>query len=348
MGRDWLRARAQSLGPDWRLRRLREDTVMLALAALHTYVRDVHYVVHDDEVQIVDVCTGRRSQGRQWSRGLHQLIAIKEGLSPAPLTTTLQQLSYQQLFPRYVRLCGLSATLSESRRELMAVYGLPVVSVAPHRPSQRVERGVQVCRDDAALWAGLTRRVQDLHEQGLPVLVGTRSVAESDTVAQALRACGLTPRVLNARDDADEDGIVAQAGQPGAITVATQIAGRGTDIAVPEAVAEHGGLHVISVGLLLSARVARQLAGRAGRQGQRGAHEQWVSLQDEAWGKTPHWARWLRHAWPASWTWGWQRALQSVQERQALREASSRWRTMVAEDQQANHLAWSGQHPWDR
>lgn len=348
VGRDWLQARAQSLGPDWQLRRLREDTVMLALAALRTYVRDVHYVVHDDEVQIVDACTGRRSQGRQWSRGLHQLIAIKEGLMPAPLTTTLQQLSYQQIFPRYVRLCGLSATLRESRRELMRVYGLPVVCVAPHRPSQRVERGVRVCRDDTTLWQGVAQRVRTLHEQGLPVLVGTRSVAESDTVANALKTCGLSPRVLNARDDADEEGIVAQAGQFGAITVATQMAGRGTDISVPEAVAEQGGLQVISVGLPLSARVSRQLAGRAGRQGQRGGHEQWLSLQDEAWSKAPHWARWMRRVWPASWAWGWQHGLVALQKRQAQRDASSRWRTLVAEEQQATQMAWSGQHPWDR
>ena len=348
VGRDWLRARAQSLGGDWRLRRWREEIITLALTALHSHQRDVHYVVHDGEIQIVDAFTGRRAEGRHWSRGLHQLVALKEGLSPAPLTETLQQLSYQQFFPRYLRLCGQSGTLWEARAEMLAVYGVPVVRVAPHRPVQRVERGVRVCQDDHALWQSVAHRVGQLHAEGLPVLVGTRSVAESDEVASALRLAGLAPRVLNARDDADETGIVARAGQPGAITVATQMAGRGTDVPVPEVVAARGGLQVLSVGLLLSGRVARQLAGRAGRGGQPGAHERWLSRRDALWRSCPWWARVLVATLPGAWSWAWCCTLAAVQAHHARAQVQARWQGLAHEGRQGERLAWTGHHPWDR
>lgn len=348
MGRDWLRARAQSLGGDWRLRRWREEIITQALAALHSHQRDVHYVVHEGEIQIVDAYTGRRAEGRHWSRGLHQLVALKEGLSPAPLTQTLQQLSYQQFFPRYLRLCGQSGTLWEARAEMLAVYGTPVVQVAPHRPARRTDRGVRVCDDDHALWRAVAERVSQLQADGLPVLVGTRSVAESDEVASALRLAGLAPRVLNARDDADEAGIVARAGQPGAITVATQMAGRGTDIPVPEAVAARGGLQVLSVGVLLSGRVARQLAGRAGRGGQPGAHERWISRDDALWRQGPWWVRTLVAICPASWSWAWSWILVSVQAHHARAQVQQRWQGLAHEGRQGEQLAWTGRHPWDR
>lgn len=347
-GRDWLAARAQSLGGDWRLRRWREGIITLALSALHSHQRDVHYVVHDQEVQIVDTFTGRRAEGRQWSRGLHQLVAIKEGLSPAPLTQTLQQLSYQQFFPRYLRLCGQSGTLWEARAEMLAVYGLPVVRVAAHQALQRVERGVRVCNDERTLSLAVANRVRQLHDAGLPVLVGTRTVAESDDLATALRGVGLSPRVLNARDDADEKGIVAQAGLPGAVTVATQMAGRGTDILVPEAVASCGGLQVISVGVLLSGRVARQLAGRAGRAGQPGAHERWLSRCDPLWRECAWWARTLAALLPASWPQAWGCLLGAAQAHHARSQVHHRWQGLQQEGRQGDHMAWTGHHPWDR
>lgn len=346
-GREWLTARAARLGPDWRLRRLREDLVTTALAALHSFERDVHYVVHEGEIQIVDGHTGRRAQGRSWSRGIHQLIAIKEGLQPTPLTQTLQQLSYQQLFPRYLRLCGQSGTVWEARRELMAVYGLPVVRIASHQPSRRADRGTRLCDTDAALFAAIARRAQALHAADLPVLIGTRSVAESMAVAEALTACGVAHRVLNASQDADEAAIVAQAGRAGTVTVATQMAGRGTDIPVADAVAQRGGLQVLSVGLHAARRTERQLAGRAGRKGQPGGYERWLSAADAAVGIAPRWrglacrtAR-LAPALLALWL-GWR------QRREARRSLAARWRMLLAERSQAAQLAWARFHPWDR
>lgn len=345
--RDWLAARATHLGPDWRLRRLREEMVTTALAALYSFERDVHYVVHDDEIQIVDSHTGRRAQGRSWSRGIHQLLAIKEGLKPTPPTQTLQQLSYQQLFPRYLRLCGQSGTVWEARRELMAVYGLPVVRVASHLPSQRVDRGTRVCRSDAALMAAVAARVRALQASGLPVLVGTRSVAESHTVSQALTACGVRHVVLNASQDADEAAIVSAAGGPGVVTVATQMAGRGTDIPVDDALARQGGLQVVSIGLHAARRTERQLAGRAGRKGQQGAHERWLSLADPVVGVAPGWRGpllGLARVMPALLN-GW---LTWRQRRASRRGQALRWRMLLAERRQAAQLAWATYHPWDR
>jgi preprotein translocase subunit SecA len=346
-GRDWLAARAPQLGPDWRMRRLREELVTTALAVLYSFTRDVHYVVHDGEIQIVDSHTGRRAQGRSWSRGIHQLIAIKEGLAPAPLTETVQQLSYQQLFPRYLRLCGQSGTVWEARHELMAVYGLPVVRIAPHQPSRRVDRGTHVCPTDAALWAGVARRAQGLQDAGLPVLIGTGSVAASNTVSQALTAIGVVHRVLNASQDADEATVVATAGAAGVVTVATQMAGRGTDIPVDDTVAQRGGLHVLAVGLQAARRTERQLAGRAGRKGQPGSHERWLSLADDALGIAPRWraaaqglARWLP---PVFGLW-----LSWRQGRESRRGQAQRWRMLQAERRQAAQLAWAAFHPWDR
>lgn len=344
---DWLAARAAHLGPDWRLQRLREELVTTALAALHSFERDVHYVVHEGEIQIVDSHTGRRAQGRSWSRGIHQLLAIKEGLTPTPPTQTLQQLSYQQLFPRYLRLCGQSGTVWEARRELMAVYGLPVVRVASHLPSQRVDRGTRVCRSDAALMAAVAARVCALQASGLPVLVGTRSVAESHAVSQALTACGVRHVVLNASQDADEAAIVSAAGGPGVVTVATQMAGRGTDIPVDDALARQGGLQVVSIGLHAARRTERQLAGRAGRKGQQGAHERWLSLADPAVGVAPGLRGpllGLARVMPTLLN-GW---LAWRQRRESRRGQALRWRMLLAERRQAAQLAWATYHPWDR
>ena len=347
-GRDWLTAKAHRLGGHWHLRRWREELVMMAMTALHTYQRDVHYVVHDDDIQIVDTHTGRRAPGRHWSRGLHQLVALKEGLTPCPPSCTVQQLSYQQLFPRYWRLCGQSGTLWESRRELMSVYGLPVWRVPPHQPSRLQHRAGRLFRTREQMIEALASRVQALHAQALPVLVGTRSVAEAEAVSTALHRRGLPQRCLHARDDADEEGVVAQAGRPGAITVATQLAGRGTDIRLDEATAQAGGLQVLSVGLSRSARIDRQLAGRAGRCGQPGGHERWLYADDEV----------LNHAgalWRGLWrlaglcAWPVGAALsQPLQHAWAQEDARQRWVALRQEARHAGQLAWSRLHPWDR
>lgn len=353
-GSDWLALRARTLSTEWQLRRLREEWVTQALAALHAFQRDVDYVVHDGEIQIVDVHSGRRAQGRSWSRGLHQLIGLKEGLQPAPATQTLLQMTHQQFFPRYLRLCGQSGTLREARIELLATYGLPVRAVAPHRPSRRNDLGLRVHASADEHWQEVAERVMARHEQGRgqPVLVGTRSVADSLRLSAMLTAKGCPHQVLNASQDEAEAEVVAQAGEPGAVTVATQMAGRGTDVHVGEAAEALGGLHVIVAGLHPARRIDRQLAGRCARRGQPGSHERLVHLEEEGWSPwTPAWltkvlascmAHWPRLCAPAA-----RLAVRWAQSRHEGAAAQARWALLQQEEQIAGQLTWRARHPWD-
>jgi preprotein translocase subunit SecA len=351
-GREWLRQRARNLGTEWQLRRLREEWVMQALVALHTYQRDVDYVVHDGEIQIVDVHTGRRAQGRSWSRGLHQLIGLKEGLQPAPATQTLLQMTSQQFFPRYLRLCGQSGTLSEARMELLATYGLPVRPVAPHRRSRRRDLGLTVHAEAEGHWQAVADRVLARSQRGQPVLVGTRSVADSLRLSAVLHARGCAHRVLNASQDAAEAEVVKHAGLPGAVTVATQMAGRGTDVHIGDESEALGGLHVIVAGLHPARRIDRQLAGRCARRGQPGTHERLVHLEDEGWSPwAPAWLkvtlaaglpRWPGLASPLS-----RFAVRWVQARHEGAATQARWALLQQEEQLAGQLSWRGRHPWD-
>lgn len=354
-GREWLTQRARNLAAEWQLRRLREEWVTQALTALHAFQRDIDYVVHDGEIQIVDVHSGRRAQGRSWSRGLHQLIGLKEGLRPAPATQTLLQMTCQHFFPRYLRLCGQSGTLSEARAELLATYGLPVRPVAAHRRSRRLDLGLRVHATADAHWQAVADRVVARHAKGAgqPVLVGTRSVADSMRLSALLQSRGCPHQVLNASQDQAESEVVARAGEPGAVTVATQMAGRGTDVHVGDAAEALGGLHVIVAGLHPARRVDRQLAGRCARRGQAGTHERLVHLEDEGWSPwTPAWlkvllAALLRHApvWSAPvarWAVRW------VQGRHEAAAAQGRWALLQQEEQLASQLSWRGRHPWDQ
>ncbi|MBL8398026.1 MAG: prepilin peptidase [Candidatus Accumulibacter sp.] len=280
VGRERLEQSTASCGAAWRNRLHREETVRMALAARHLYHRDLHYLVRDEQVQIIDETTGRTAAGRIWSRGLHQLIEIKEGCSPSAPQTTAAQITYQRFFPRYLRLGGLSGTLDESRRELLSVYGLPVRRVPLRRPDQRRILPNRLFADRAALWRAVGERCAELQQSGQPVLIGTESVADSDALSACLSASGLPHVVLNARDDCQEAQIVAQAGQSGRITVTTNMAGRGTDIRLAEGVVAQGGLHVISCQLNAARRIDRQLAGRCARQGDPGSVETWLSLDN--------------------------------------------------------------------
>ncbi len=352
-GREWLGQRARNLGTEWQLRRLREEWLTQAITALHAFQRDVDYVVHDGEIQIVDVHSGRRAQGRSWSRGLHQLIGLKEGLQPAPATQTLLQMTSQQFFPRYLRLCGQSGTLSEARCELLATYGLPVRPVAPHRVSQRQDLGLTVHANANAHWQAVAERVMVCRARGQPVLVGTRSVADSVALSGVLQALGCAHRVLNASQDQAEAEVVAQAGEPGAVTVATQMAGRGTDVHIGDAAQALGGLHVIVAGLHPARRIDRQLAGRCARRGQPGTHERMVHLGDEGW--SPWAPAWLKRGlatlllrWPGLAAPMARLAVRWVQGRHEGAAAQARWALLQQEEQLASQLSWRGRHPWDQ
>ena len=262
----------------WHNRSHREETVGTALAALHLYQRDRDYLVHDGQVLIVDEATGRLAAGRVWSRGLHQLIERKEGCEPTGEQVTAAQITYQRFFARYLRLGGMSGTLHEARAELAAVYGLDVVQVPLRRPSRRIVLPTQLVRDRAAQWRAVTAQVLELSRCGRPVLVGTDSVADSESLSAALGQAGLAHQVLNARHDLLEAQIVARAGQAGCVTVATNMAGRGTDIALGPGVAERGGLHVICCQHNSSRRIDRQLIGRCARQGDPGSAQTLISF----------------------------------------------------------------------
>jgi len=277
-GRERLERAAASLPPVWRNRLHREDAVCTALAALHLYRRDRQYLVRDGQVLVIDETTGRVAPGRAWSRGLHQLIELKEGCPPSAEMRTAAQITYQRFFPRYLRLGGLSGTLTEARAELLAVYRIAVRRVPLRKPCRRVVLPRRLFPDCASLWGAVAARIDELHGAGRPVLVGTDSVADSEALARRLAQAGLPHVVLNARHDKDEARIVAMAGARGAITVATNMAGRGTDIPLGDGVAALGGLHIICCQLNAARRVDRQLAGRAARQGDPGSVETWLSL----------------------------------------------------------------------
>jgi preprotein translocase subunit SecA len=217
---------------------------------------------------------------RSWEQGLHQMIEAKEGCLISELREPQARISYQRFFSRYLRVGGTSGTISEIGGELQRVYGLEVFKVATNQPSQRVMLGERVYRDQTEKKAALLNRVKALHRIGRPVLIGTCSVAESEQVDEWLQQADLEHRVLNAKQDKNEAEIIAAAGQQEAITVATNMAGRGTDIALGAGVDELGGLHVISLSLNGSHRIDRQLYGRCARQGDPGSAEAILSLQD--------------------------------------------------------------------
>ena len=277
-GRAQLLALSAANGFQWLNTRHCEDTVTQALTARHVLRRGHDYVVEAGRIHIVDETTGRKAPGRAWSQGLHQLVEIKEACVPSAPVMTLAQMTYQRFFPRYFRLCGTSGTLMESRHELQRIYELPVVKVPLRLPDQRRVMPAQIYADGGALWPAVVAGVREIHAQGRPVLVGTDSVADSETLSRLLRAAGLPHALLNASQDRFEADVIAAAGAPGAITVATNMAGRGTDILLSGASREAGGLHVICCQQNASRRIDRQLMGRCARQGDPGSVQRFISL----------------------------------------------------------------------
>ncbi len=275
-GEQRLQRLADGLGGPWGRARYRRDAVRTALAALHVYQRDTHYVVREGAIELLDEVTGRVAQGRVWSRGLHTVVALKEGLSPPPETETIAQTTFQRFFQRYWRMCGISGTLLEARAELRAVYGARVLRIPLHRANRRIAFAQRRFDRPQDLFAAVVRRAAQLQAAGRPVLVGTDAVSDSLELSQRLQAVGIAHQVLNALNDAQEAAIVAQAGHSGRITVATRMAGRGTDIEPDARALSVGGLHVLSIQRNPSRRLERQLAGRAARHGDPGSCEHWM------------------------------------------------------------------------
>lgn len=279
-GLDAIEAATEADGPGWRAKVTREELVRQALTALHLFHRDEHYILRDGKVVIVDEYTGRVMPDRSWSDGLHQMIEHKEGCTLSAGRSTLARITYQRFFRRYRRLAGMTGTAGGIEAELWAIFRLSVARIPTHRPIRRRHRPDIVFPDAAAKWRHVTARVAALHAEGVPVLIGTRSVAAAQEASGHLAAAGLEHSLLSAAQDKAEADIVAQAGHAGRITVATNMAGRGTDIKLAPGVAERGGLHVIMIERHDARRIDDQLAGRSGRQGEPGCFQAILSLDD--------------------------------------------------------------------
>lgn len=239
------------------------------------------YVVRDGKVAIVDEFTGRISEGRMWQNGIHQAIEAKEGLEITTPTKVGAQTTVQELFARYPRMAGMTGTAESAASELKKVFSTPVISIPTNRPSRRELHPEQIFMTAEEKWNAIVQETAEMHHLGRPVLIGTRSVNLSNELSALLLQAGLEHEVLHALNHENEAAIIKEAGQPGRITVATNLAGRGTDILLGEDVSERGGLHVICSELHESARIDRQLTGRAARQGDPGSARVFVSLEDD-------------------------------------------------------------------
>jgi preprotein translocase subunit SecA len=327
----------------WASRAWREMILRQALTALHLFQLDQHYIIDEGKVQIVDESTGRVMADRSWEQGLHQLIEVKEGLATTNGRETLARMTFQRFFRRYYLLSGLTGTAAEAAREMRSVYMLKVCRIPPNKPSRRQRLQDQAWPDDDARWQAVARDAQAAAARGQPVLVGTRSVEASERVAAEFEKLGLAHVVLNARQDAEEARIVADAGQTGRITVATNMAGRGTDIKLAPAAREAGGLHVILTEFHESPRVDRQLFGRAGRQGDPGSARAIVCTHDTLFKSQPAWLRRLLGSRRGAWQVALLRRLvagaQASAEAQAL---SARMQTLKQDRELSRTIGFAG------
>ena len=261
--------------------RERQERVRRALVARELMRRDVHYVVEDDRIVIVDEATGRRMPDRAWREGLHAAVEAKEGVPVRAARETVARTLFVRFFRRYAQLAGMTGTAWEARRELHLLYGLASVRIPTHRPCQRRLAPPRVFASDAAKWLAIVAEIARMHAGGRPVLVGTRSVERSLHLSRLLDDAKIPHAVLNAHSHAREAEIVARAGEAARVTVATNMAGRGTDVPLAPGIAERGGLHVIASEPHASQRVDRQLHGRAGRQGDPGSAVTYASVEDD-------------------------------------------------------------------
>jgi preprotein translocase subunit SecA len=328
----------------WRSVVAREELARQALSALHLFRRGEHYVIAEGKVQIVDEYTGRIMPDRVWSDGLHQMIEHKEGCALSARRTTIARITYQRFFRRYRQLTGMSGTLRPVARELWRVYRLAVAKIPTHRPIQRQHLPDRVVATDQEKWRAILARVAQLHERGSPILIGTRSVAASERASSELAAAGLPHTVLNATQDRREAEIIAQAGERGRITVATNMAGRGTDIHLGEGAAELGGLHVIMTERHDARRIDDQLAGRSGRQGEPGCFQAILSLEDPLmdFDTGPILSRLTRPAMQMAGDWVGRAALRLAQRRAEWLHARMRADLLRSDQTQTKTLAFSG------
>ncbi|MCF3649933.1 hypothetical protein [Synoicihabitans lomoniglobus] len=278
-----------------RVPRWREEWLGKALLALETYVAGKHYVVQENKIVLIDESTGRSMPDRNLGEGMHALLEAKEGVPVSAPTETMASLSFQRFFRQIPRLAGVTGTAMDAAAEFWRLYRLAVVTIPTHRPVNRRVMAERGFGSEAEKWRFVAATARNCRERGQAVLIGTRTVAASEAVADEMRAAGVPFTLLNAVRNADEASIVAAAGSTGQITIATNMAGRGTDIVPSDDVLAVGGLRVIATERHGSQRVDRQLFGRCARQGQPGIVEPLASWDDEV----------LRHHLPTWWQrWG--------------------------------------------
>ncbi len=255
--------------------------VNASLRAHSVFKKDIDYVVRDGKVVIVDEFTGRLMAGRRWSDGLHQAIEAKEGVKIEAENQTLATITLQNYFRMYPKLSGMTGTADTEAAEFKKIYNLDVVVIPPNRPMVRKDHNDLVYRNEAGKYRAVIDDIKEKHELGRPVLVGTVSISKSERVSKLLTRIGIPHNVLNAKNHEREAEIIASAGQGKAVTIATNMAGRGTDIVLGHGVKDFGGLHVIATERHESRRIDNQLRGRAGRQGDPGSSQFYLSLEDD-------------------------------------------------------------------
>lgn len=280
-GEQFIGELASDLQGVWTSSLWRRELFEKALAALWCYQKDQHYIISEGKVQIVDEFSGRVMEDRSWESGLHQMIEAKEECEISGQRKTLSRMTYQRFLKRYLLLCGMTGTAAEIKTELRRVYDLDVLKIPTHVPSKRKRLSNRCWKTSEERWRAIAKRAAELSQSGIPVLIGTRSIEASEELSRYFQESGMDHAVLNARNDKEEADIVAQAGQVGRITIATNMAGRGTDIKPAEEASRKGGLHVILTEFHESSRIDRQLFGRCARQGEPGVAGAMVSLDDE-------------------------------------------------------------------
>ena len=252
-----------------------------AISVRRNYQLDKNYAINEGKVVIIDEFTGRPAEGRQWQAGIHQSIEAKEGLEISPKTQSAASVTVQHYFRLYENRCGMTGTGMPAKREFKKVYGLKTTAIPTNRPVIRKKCPTRVFANSTAKFEAIVEEVRELIDQQRSVLVGTRSVETSEIISRMLEQSGIEHSVLNARHLEKEADIISQAGQPKAVTVATNMAGRGTDIHLHDTVKAAGGLHVILTEVHESPRIDLQLIGRSSRQGDPGSYRTYVSMDDE-------------------------------------------------------------------
>jgi preprotein translocase subunit SecA len=272
---------ADKLPSIWKVALWRDELIQQALTAREFFIKEHHYTIIDGKLVIVDEKTGRLMHGRTWRYGLQQAIEAKENIELSNPSETQASLSFQHFFRLYSSICGMSGTLHGLKNEFWHIYGVHILTIPPRFSTKLTVLPDLIFPSNQDKWTAVVAKIEQFSQKGLPVLVGTRSIQDSEELAEKIRSLGFSCSVLNALYHEQEAQIIARAGEPYAITIATNMAGRGTDILVNSQINDAGGLHVISTELYESRRIDWQLYGRSGRQGQQGKAICLLSLEDE-------------------------------------------------------------------